>query len=35
MHLSGLTVQCDGLNVTKTHVAATIRHEKRIDMQNN
>ena len=35
IHLSGLIVQYDSLNITKTHVAAIIPYEKRTDMQNN
>ena len=34
MHFSGLIVLYDSLNVTKTHVAAIIRHKKQTDMQN-
>ena len=32
IHLFGLIVKYDSLNVTKTHVAAIIRHEKQTDM---
>ena len=32
IHLFGLIVQYDSLNVTKPHVAAIIRHEKQTDM---
>ena len=35
IYLSGLLFRYDSLNVTKTQVAAIIRVEKQIDMQNN
>ena len=34
MYLSGLIIQYDSLNVTKTHAATIIRHENQTDMQN-
>ena len=35
MYLSGLIVQYDSVNITKTRIVAIIRHDKRTDMQNN
>ena len=35
MHLSGLIVQYDSVNITKTRIVAIVRHDKQTDMQNN